>query len=465
VHQRVHRLATNPKYLLCYDAEVVSMGVRIAVLGTGYLGATHAACMADLGHDVLGVDVDETKLAKLQCGEVPFYEPGLQEVLRRNVDAGRLRFSSSYEEAASFADVHFLTVGTPQRKDGLAADLRHVEAAIDDLAPLLNAPAVIFGKSTVPAGTAAKLGARVRELAPAGDEAEVAWNPEFLREGFGVQDTLHPDRLVLGVDRDRPGRAEEVARTVYAPLVEEGIPFLVTDLATAELTKQAANVFLATKISFINAMSEMCDHAGADVTTLADALGMDPRIGHRFLQAGIGYGGGCLTKDIRAFIARARESGMHTAPTLLRAVDDINMRRRDYAIEVVREICGPVSGATVGVLGVAFKPNSDDVRDSPALDIAERIRTLGATVSVFDPKAMENARAQCPLLNYVGSVTDACADADVVLLLTEWSEFQSLRPSDLEPAVRTRALLDGRNCLSPREWRDAGWTYRSFGRP
>jgi UDPglucose 6-dehydrogenase len=441
------------------------MGVRISVIGTGYLGATHAACMAEIGHEVLGVDVDEAKLAKLRRGEVPFWEPGLQERLQRNIDAGRLEFSPSFEEAASFADVHFLTVGTPQRKDGLAADLTYVDGAIEKLAPLLARPTIIFGKSTVPAGTAARLGERARELAPAGDEVEVAWNPEFLREGFAVQDTLRPDRLVLGVDRERPGRAEVVAREVYAQILLKGIPLFITDLGTAELTKAAANVFLATKISFINAMSEMCEHAGGDVTMLAEALGLDPRIGRCYLQAGIGYGGGCLTKDIRAFIARARESGMHTAPTLLRAVDDINMRRRATTVEVVREMCAPLSGATVAVLGVAFKPDTDDVRDSPALDIAERIRTMAATVKVFDPKAMENARAEYPFLDYASSVTDACNDADVVLVLTEWPEFQKLRPADLDGVVRTKALLDGRNCLSPREWRDAGWTYRSFGRP
>ena len=381
--------------------------------------------MADLGHDVVGVDVDETKLAKLRSGEVPFYEPGLQEIFERNIDAGRLRFSSSYEEAASFADVHFLAVGTPQRKDGLAADLTYVDAAIDKFGATVDQTSRDLRQVNCSGGDCCETG-RARPRTGSGRGCRPK-SPGILSSSVrGLECTTrciligsYSVSTVIGL-----GELEEVARQVYAPLLEEGIPLLVTDLATAELTKAAANVFLATKISFINAMSEMCEHAGADVTMLAEAVGSDPRIGRRFLQAGIGYGGGCLTKDIRAFIARAQESGMHTAPIIFRAVDDINMRRRAHAVDVVREMCSPLSGATVGVLGVAFKPNSDDVRDSPALEIAERVRALGATVRVFDPRAMENARAQHPFLHYVGSMTDACAGADVVLVLTEWPEFR-----------------------------------------
>lgn len=441
------------------------MSYRLSVLGTGYLGATHAACMAELGHQVVGVDVDETKISTLRRGELPFYEPGLDELLTRNIKAGRLCFTSSYEDAARWADFHFLAVGTPQEAGGLAADLRYLEASIETLGPLLKRPTVIFGKSTVPVGTAARLGARVRELAPAGEDVEIAWNPEFLREGFAVRDTLHPDRVVLGVDRAKPGSAEAVAREIYADLLKEEIPFLVTDLATAELSKAAANVFLATKISFINAMSEMCEHVGADVTTLADAIGYDPRIGRQFLRAGIGFGGGCLTKDLRAFIARARESGMDSALTILRAVDDINTRRRAYTVDLVRDICQPLSGARIAVLGAAFKPNSDDVRDSPALEIADLLRDRGAEVRVYDPEAMDNARAVCPSLQYADSVAEACEGAEVVLVLTEWAEFQELQPPDLDAVVARKALIDGRNCLDPAEWRHAGWAYRSFGRP
>ncbi|MCQ4120976.1 UDP-glucose dehydrogenase family protein [Rhodococcus tibetensis] len=439
--------------------------MRCTVFGTGYLGATHAACMAELGHDVLGVDIDPGKVAKLSAGEVPFYEPGLAEVLRRNIEAGRLQFTTSYVEAAAFADLHFLGVGTPQKKGEYGADLRHVHSVIDTLAPLLDRPAVIVGKSTVPVGTAAELGARARVLAPAGDAVEVAWNPEFLREGFAVEDTLHPDRMVLGVDRDRPGSAETQLRQLYAPLLAEDIPFLVTDLATAELVKVSANAFLATKISFINAISEVCEATGADVTQLADALGYDARIGRRFLNAGLGFGGGCLPKDIRAFMARAGELGANQALHFLREVDSINMRRRTRMVELAAQVCGgSLLGANVAVLGAAFKPESDDVRDSPALNVAGMMQLHGAVVSVYDPKALDNSRRLFPTLNYATSVADACENADAVLVLTEWAEFAALKPDDLAGVVRARVMVDGRNCLDAQQWRNAGWVYRGLGR-
>ncbi|MFD7007637.1 UDP-glucose dehydrogenase family protein [Rhodococcus jostii] len=439
--------------------------MRCTVFGTGYLGATHAACMAELGHDVLGVDIDPGKVAKLSSGEVPFYEPGLGEVLRRNIDAGRLHFTTSYSEAAEFADLHFLGVGTPQKKGEYAADLRHVHSVIDTLAPLLDRPAVIVGKSTVPVGTAAELGARARALAPAGDAVEVAWNPEFLREGFAVEDTLHPDRMVLGVDRQRPGRAETELRELYARLLGEDIPFLVTDLATAELVKVSANAFLATKISFINAISEVCEATGADVTQLADALGYDARIGRRFLNAGLGFGGGCLPKDIRAFMARAGELGANQALHFLREVDSINMRRRTRMVELAAQVCGgSLLGANVAVLGAAFKPESDDVRDSPALNVAGMMQLHGAVVSVYDPKALDNSRRLFPTLNYATSAVEACDNADAVLLLTEWAEFVALKPEDLNDVVRARVMVDGRNCLDAADWRTAGWVYRGLGK-
>ncbi|MFB1295244.1 UDP-glucose/GDP-mannose dehydrogenase family protein [Mycobacterium sp. pW049] len=442
------------------------MGRQIAVFGTGYLGATHAACMAELGHDVLGVDVDEAKLAKLAAGELPFFEPGLPEVLQRNIEAGRLRFTTSYQEAADFADVHFIAVGTPQKHGELAADLRYVDAVVESLAPLLRRPSVIFGKSTVPAGTAARLSTRARELAPDDAFAELAWNPEFLREGYAVKDTLHPDRIVLGVDSTRKGNAEVVAREVYAALLEEEIPFLVTDLPTAELVKTSANAFLATKISFINAIAEICEATGADVSVLADAIGHDARIGRRFLNAGIGFGGGCLPKDIRAFIARAGELGASQAFSLLREVDSINMRRRNKMVELAREAAGgSLVGARVAVLGAAFKPDSDDVRDSPALNIAGQIQLQGAAVSVYDPEAMENARQLFPTLEYASDVPTACAGADVVMILTEWKQFTGLDPIELAKCVRQPTIIDGRNCLMPKAWRNAGWTYRGIGRP
>ena len=440
--------------------------MRIAVIGTGYLGATHAACMAQIGHDVLGVDIDPGKVAKLQSGEVPFFEPGIEDIVRGNLASGRLRFTDSYVEAADFADVFFLTVGTPQSDTGLGANLSYLNAAIDTLSPHLNRPALIVGKSTVPVGTAERLAGRMRSIAPAGDDIELAWNPEFLREGFAVRDTLHPDRIVVGVERHYEKRAERTLAELYKPLSSDGnIPFLVTSLATAELAKVAANAFLATKISFINAISEVCEAASADVTMLADAIGADKRIGREFLDAGLGFGGGCLPKDIRAFMTRADELGLDDVVTFLQVVDNINIRQRSRVIDATREICGSFAGARIAVLGVAFKPNSDDIRDSPALDVAGQLQLQGALVSVFDPKAMDNARHLFPTLNYSLSTLDACKGADVVLILTEWEEFRQLQPEKLEAVMRQKRVIDARNCLDSQRWRAAGWSYRGFGRP
>ncbi|MEU4414493.1 UDP-glucose dehydrogenase family protein [Nocardia salmonicida] len=440
--------------------------MRCTVFGTGYLGATHAACMAELGHDVVGVDVDPGKVAKLADGVVPFYEPGLEEVLQRNLATGRLRFTTDYEDAAAHADVHFLGVGTPQKKGEYGADLKYVHAVVDTLAPMLERPAMIVGKSTVPVGTAAALGVRAREQAEV--DVEVAWNPEFLREGFAVQDTLRPDRLVLGLDqaRERSAWVEEHIREIYADLIAAEIPFLLTDLATAELVKVSANAFLATKISFINAVSEVCEATGADVTMLADALGYDARIGRRFLNAGLGFGGGCLPKDIRAFMARSGELGADHAVAFLREVDNINMRRRTKVVDMAARACGgSLLGANVAVLGAAFKPESDDVRDSPALNVAGMIQLHGAVVTVYDPKAVENSRRVFPTLNYATSVAEACDRADVVLVLTEWNEFTALTPADLDPVIRSRSIIDGRNCLDSATWRAAGWVYAGLGTP
>ncbi|MGY4712568.1 UDP-glucose dehydrogenase family protein [Mycolicibacterium sp. CBM1] len=438
--------------------------MRCTVFGTGYLGATHAAGMAELGHEVVGVDIDPGKIAKLSAGDIPFYEPGLAKVLRDNLAAGRLRFTTDYDVAADFADVHFLGVGTPQKKGEYGADLRHVNAVIDELVPRLTRSAVIVGKSTVPVGTAAALAGRARSLAGHGVDVEIAWNPEFLREGFAVQDTLHPDRIVVGVQPDST-RAEAVLRELYAPLLGEGIPFLVTDLQTAELVKVSANAFLATKISFINAISEVCEAAGADVRVLADALGYDPRIGRRFLNAGLGFGGGCLPKDIRAFMARAGELGANHALTFLREVDSINMRRRTRMVELATTACGgSLLGANIAVLGAAFKPESDDVRDSPALNVAGMLQLNGATVNVYDPKAMDNSQRLFPTLNYSTSAEDACERADAVLVLTEWQEFVDLDPHQLAQTVRARVIVDGRNCLDAQRWVDAGWQVYALGR-
>jgi len=439
------------------------VALKLTVLGTGYLGATHAACMAELGFDVLGMDVDAHKVELLNSGELPFYEPGLTEVLQRNLETGRLRFTTSYQEAAEFGDVHFLCVGTPQQASTYAADLTYVEAVVDGLAPHLTRPTLVVGKSTVPVGTAAAIAARLQDLAPAGADAEVAWNPEFLREGHAVKDTLHPDRLVIGV---RSQVAEDTLREVYAPVLAVGTPLVVTDFATAELVKVAANAFLATKISFINAMAEVCEATGADVTSLSEALGHDPRIGNQFLKAGLGFGGGCLPKDIRAFMARAGELGVEQALTFLREVDDINLRRRDRLVDLItEELGGSLLDQRIAVLGAAFKPESDDVRDSPALHVAAALHLKGADVRVHDPIANANAARVFPSLTYVDTAELALQDADIVVILTEWNQFKTLDPHTTGELVKARKMVDGRLCLEPTVWRDAGWTYRAPGRP
>jgi UDPglucose 6-dehydrogenase len=436
--------------------------VRMSVIGTGYLGATHAVCMTELGHEVIGVDVDARKIAQLAAGEVPFFEPGLPELLRKNLDTGRLRFTTSFAEAADAADMHFVCVGTPQGPEN-AADLSQVDAAVDALAPHLSRRSLVVGKSTVPTGTSARLRTRLHRTAPAGAEVELAWNPEFLREGLAVTDTLHPDRLVFGVTSEW---AEERLRSAYAAIIGAGCPVVVTDYATAELVKVAANSFLATKISFINAMAEVCEVAHADVTQLSEALGYDARIGPRFLQPGLGFGGGCLPKDIRAFMARAGELGADQALTFLTDVDAINKRRRSRTVDLAREVLdGSFRGARVTLLGAAFKPNSDDIRDSPALDVAAAVHRQGARVVVYDPAANDNARRDYPDLEYADSVDEAARDSELVLMLTEWTEFREMDPARIGDLVARRNIVDGRNALDPVRWRAAGWTYRALGRP
>ena len=438
--------------------------MRMTVIGTGYLGATHAACMAELGHEVLGVDVDENKISALKSGKVPFYEPGLPEVLERNIEAGRLDFSTDYEEAAAFGNLHFLGVGTPQRRGSYAADMTYVKAVITDLVPKLKGDHIIFGKSTVPVGTAAELQELANELAPEGTTVEIAWNPEFLREGYAVKDTITPDRIVLGV-REGENRAEEVAREVYAKPLSQDTPFIVTDWQTAELVKVSANAFLATKISFINAVSEICEIAGADVTALADAIGLDERIGRKFLGAGLGFGGGCLPKDIRAFMARAGELGADQALTFLREVDAINMRRRDRVVDLAKEAFnGSLLGHRVTVLGCAFKPNSDDVRDSPALAVAGSLSLAGAAVTVYDPEGMDNAKKVFPTLDYAADTDDALREAELVILATEWKQFKELDPQQAGQLVDNKHIIDGRNVLPVADWQQAGWKVEALGR-
>jgi UDPglucose 6-dehydrogenase len=436
---------------------------RLTVLGTGYLGITHAACMASEGFEVLGFDTDAEKVARLSAGEVPIYEPGLEDLVQEGLSSGRLAFTGSYEETAEFGDVHFLCVGTPQRRDGFGADLSQIETCLSRLAPELRRPCLVVGKSTVPVGSAASLASWVAQLAPVADAAELCWSPEFLREGHGVHDTLSPDRIVIGVSSRQ---AEDVLRQVYAPQIDAGIPLFVTDLATAELAKVAANAFLATKISFINAVAEVCDAADADVTVLADILGADPRIGSAFLRPGLGYGGGCLPKDVRAFLARAAELGTDDALEFLRDVDAINLGRRTAMVNLASEaLGGSVTGKSVCVLGASFKPGSDDVRDSPALDVAQILHGLGAEISVYDPAAMDNARKTCPEFRYADSVIMAAEGADVVLLLTDWPEFAAIDPEKLGEVTAARCIIDGRYMLNPATWRSAGWLYRASGVP
>lgn len=441
----------------------VSAYPRMTVIGTGYLGATHAICMAILGFEVLGVDVDVRKIEALTAGRVPFFEPGLPEKLREALNSGRLRFTTDFAEAGSWGDVHFLCVGTPQSRESNAADLTYVELALTELASRIDRRALIVGKSTVPIGTAARLTQIVQQVSPAGAAVELAWNPEFLREGYAVKDTLQPDRLVFGVSS---AWAEAQLRAAFRPILDNGTPLVVCDLPTAELVKVAANSFLATKISYINAMAEVCEATGADVNLLATALSFDSRIGGRFLKPGLGFGGGCLPKDIRAFAHRAEELGVGQAVAFLHEVDSINQRRRTRTVDLIREMAGgTLEGVRVAALGAAFKPNSDDIRDAPALDVARMLQTEGAIVRVYDPEAIDNARASYPELSYVDSLDDAVTDADVVALLTEWQEFRDVDPDHLGTLVAQRCVVDGRHALDADDFRAKGWEYRALGRP
>jgi len=436
--------------------------VRISVIGCGYLGAVHAASMAELGHEVVGIDVDRPKVEALQQGKAPFYEPGFEELLGRSLSSGRLRFSTDMADAAG-AVLHFVCVGTPQKRGEYAADMRYVEAAVEALLAALEPGDLVVGKSTVPVGTAVRLAEIVSGKVPG---ALLAWNPEFLREGFAVQDTLHPDRLVYGLPSGSDGEtARALLDEVYASIVAAGTPQVVTDYATAEMVKTAANSFLATKISFINAMAELCEATGADVKQLADAIGHDDRIGRKFLNAGLGFGGGCLPKDIRAFMARAGELGADQALTFLREVDNINMRRRIRMVELAREVCdGSLLGKRVAVLGAAFKPDSDDIRDSPALNVAAQLQLQGAVVQVTDPAAGDNIRRSWPQLMVTDTAEEAADRADAVLVLTEWRQYRELDPETFGRVVARKRVLDGRNALDMDRWVGAGWTYRALGR-
>jgi UDPglucose 6-dehydrogenase len=433
------------------------MSLKLSVIGTGYLGATHAACMASLGFEVIGVDLDPAKIDLLSQGKVPFYEPDLEDLLAAQIKSGRLKFSKDISDIAD-CDVHFICVGTPQVKNGIAADLTYVNGAVESIAPIIKSGSLVVGKSTVPVGTAARLRDLLIKVNPTTD---LAWNPEFLREGFAVEDTLRPNRLVVGTNSDQ---AEATLKMVYAQNLKDGTPWVRADLPTSELVKVAANSFLATKISFINAMAEICEAAGGDVTVLAKAIGYDPRIGNRFLQAGIGFGGGCLPKDIRAFMARAEELGAQQALEFLKEIDSINLRARQRIIELVRkDLADDLTGKKVAILGAAFKPDSDDVRDSPALDIAAQLQAAGAIVTVHDPKAIANAQKRFPALKFAESIEATFTDAEIVLHLTEWKIYRDLDPTKMKSLVKNPIMIDGRNALDRSAWRKAGWKFRALG--
>jgi UDPglucose 6-dehydrogenase len=435
--------------------------VRGAVLGTGYLGATHAACLAACGHEVVGIDTSAERVAVLSAGTAPFHEPGLEDLLATGVRKGRLRFSTDYAAAAD-CDVHFLCVGTPQAPGRYAADLSALNASVDTLAPLLDRPCLVVGKSTVPVGTAAEVHERLHARAPAGQDVDLAWNPEFLREGHAVEDSLRPDRLVFGAQTHR---AEQKLRDVYAPLIAAGVPVVSTDLATAELAKVSANAMLATRVSLVNLLAEVCEAAAADVADLTRILGLDERIGPLFLTPGVGYGGGCLPKDTRAFVARASELGLAEPAGLLREVDAVNQRQRARTVDLsVSLLDGETAGRKVAVLGAAFKAHCDDVRDSPALDVAATLAARGAAVRVYDPMAGANARRIHPELTYSDCAEAACEGADVVLILTDWPEFAGLDPVSLADIVAAPRVLDGRLVLDPDKWRAAGWDFHGLGR-
>ena len=435
--------------------------VRPTVIGAGHLGLTHAVCLAELGHEVLAVDTDQQRIAVAAGGAAPFYEPGLEPLLRKNLEAGRLRFTTCLGDAASFGNVHFLCVGTPQGPDG-SADLTQVNAAVDTLAPHLTRPCVVVGKSTVPVGTGRVLAARIAGLAPAGAGAEVAWNPEFLREGSAVQDSLLPERIVLGVTSRW---SEQMLRLVYARQAERGIPVLVMDLQSAELVKLSANALLAAKLSFINALAEVCESTGADVTALVAALANDSRIGSRFLAPGLGYGGGCLPKDVRAFAAIAREMENGSLATMLGEVDAVNLRCRTRAVDLARKVAGgSLDRCRITVLGVAFKPGSDDVRDSPSLDVCGRLAAEGARVTVHDPIATAGAARELPDLRYEVSAVQAAVGADLVMHLTDWPEYRLIDPDTFSAVVARRSIIDARCVLDEQRWRSAGWCFHALGR-
>ncbi len=433
--------------------------MKVTVIGLGYLGATHAVAMAELGHEVIGIEPDPHKLSSLSAGILPFHEPGLDAALPKAISSGSLKFQSEHNEESASADLHFICVGTPQTKGSDAADTSYVVAAAKELAAWIKPTAVVAGKSTVPVGTAANLKAVMDDIA--GFDVHLAWNPEFLREGTALEDSLRPDRIVVGTWSQH---SVAVLREAYAPILETGTPFLELDVPTAELVKVAANAFLATKISFINAMAEVAEVSGADAVSLAKAIGYDDRIGSKFLRTGIGFGGGCLPKDIRGFVARAEELGVGSAVEFLKDVDAVNLRRRDRVVELAKQELGDLAGKSVTMLGISFKPDSDDLRDSPALEIAQRLTALGATVTVHDPVSLTPLATRSPELSREENLIEAARGAELTILGTEWKLYREVDPQELADVVKVKTIIDGRNVLDVTKWQAAGWRVIALGR-
>lgn len=433
--------------------------MKVTVIGLGYLGATHAVAMAELGHEVIGIEPDSQKLESLAAGVLPFHEPGLDAALPKAIASGRLKFQSQHNDVSASADIHFICVGTPQTKGSDAADTSYVIAAAKELASWIKPESVVAGKSTVPVGTAATL--RDAMTAIAGFDVHLAWNPEFLREGTALEDSLKPDRIVVGTWSQH---SVDVLRQVYASIIATGTPFLELDVPTAELVKVAANAFLATKISFINAMAEVAEVSGADAVSLAKAIGYDDRIGNKFLRTGIGFGGGCLPKDIRGFVARAEELGVGSAVEFLKDVDAVNLRRRDRVVALATQELGSLSGKAITMLGISFKPDSDDLRDSPALEISQRLTALGARVTVHDPVSLTPLATRSPELLREEDLYKAVTDAQLVILGTEWKMYREIDPVALGKVVATKTIIDGRNVLDVAAWQAAGWRVIALGR-
>ena len=435
------------------------MSVKISVVGTGHVGLTTAACLAHIGHEVLGVDDDAEKIAQIERGEAPFHEPGLSELVAEGLDTGRLRVSTSTAEAAAHAEVVFVCVGTPTLPSG-EADLAQVERVGRAVAANLHGYAVVVEKSTVPVETGVWLQEIMDQERNGHGEFDVASNPEFLREGQAVRDALEPDRIVVGADSER---ALERLREVYRPIIDStGCPFVTTDLATAELIKHSSNAFLATKISFINQVAEICERTGADVEEVAHAMGLDARIGPSFLRAGIGYGGECFPKDVRAYRYKADQLGVDFG--ILREIEQVNAGRVEAFVEKIRTVAGGLSGRRVGLWGLSFKPETDDLRNAPAVEVARTLLDEGAAIVAHDPAAMTAVKRLLPEIGLASTPYDAARDAECLVICTEWPEYAAADLERLRGEMASAVVVDGRNVFRPRDMAAAGFVYASIGR-